>query len=181
LKLPKITDQMLGAWNMILDRLPRARLVIHARAAGEASVRSRLEGSLDPSRFTLIGQQSFARHLQTISSVDIGLDAYPFNGHTTTSHALWMGVPIITRSGSVPTSRVGASLMASVDLPELSTSSFEDYVGRAVELAQDLDGLVAIRASLRERMQRSALMDGARTTLGLQDAFRRAWRAWCAS
>jgi protein O-GlcNAc transferase len=143
--LAKITDDTIKAWAEIMRRLPEAHLVIHAKGAGEPSVARRLKEMLDRDRVQLIGQQPFERHLQIVRGVDIALDTFPFNGHTTTCHALWMGVPIVSRSGRVPTSRAGASLLRNVGLPDLTTDSYADYIERAIALAHDCDRLGAIR------------------------------------
>lgn len=79
---------------------------------------------------------------------------------TTTSDALYMGVPVIALLGREHRSRAAASLLNNVGLSKIIAKDADDYVARAAELARDLDRLGAIRAGLREKMQKSPVMDG---------------------
>jgi len=109
-----------------------------------------------------------------VQQVDIALDTYPFAGHTTTCHALWMGVPTVTRAGIVPISRVGLSLLRHVGLDDLATDSESSYIAAAVKLARDIGRIVHLRKTLREMMRQSALMDGKRLAREVEALFRTA-------
>jgi len=85
-------------------------------------------------------------------TIDIALDTYPYNGATTTCEALWMEVPVVTLVGKTSASRMGLSILATLGLPELIAYCAEDYVEIVVNLAQDGQGLQALRAGLRSRM-----------------------------
>jgi len=107
------------------------------------------------------------------------LDTFPFTGGTTTCHALWMGVPVVSLVGDTATSRGGASLLYAVGLGELVAQTPDQYVDIASGLAQDAARLTALRVGLRERMRASALMDARRFTHHLESAYRSMWRSWC--
>jgi predicted O-linked N-acetylglucosamine transferase (SPINDLY family) len=98
-------------------------------------------------------------HLGTYANVDIALDAYPYNGTTTTCEALWMGVPTITLCGDTPASRVSASLLTQVGLEPLIAHDAETFVLNAAELASDVDRLANLRSQLRPAMAGSTLGD----------------------
>jgi len=51
---------------------------------------------------------------------------------------------------------------------------FEDW-------AHDLPQLARIRATLRDRMKSSPIMDGAQFARGVEDAYRLMWRRWCST
>ena len=115
--------------------------------------------------------ESSEKHLTQYADIDIALDTYPYNGTTTTCEALWMGVPLITLAGDRHLSRVGASFLQVVGLPELVAGSPDEYVDRAVKLAFDPERLQFLRENLRLMMARSALMDAKGVTCELEDAY----------
>ena len=105
--------------------------------------------------------------------VDIGLDPFPFNGATTTCEALWMGVPVVTLSGSTHASRVGASILRNVNLDEFVTYSAESYLEKAVKLASNLNYLQDLRHELRNRMLNSKICDGYSFARDIECAYRK--------
>jgi protein O-GlcNAc transferase len=119
-------------------------------------------------------------YLDVIAGVDIALDPFPFNGHTTTCDALWQGVPVVTLSGRTYVSRYGASALATLDLHHLISHSLEQYMEVAIALANDAQRLANFRATLRARMAASPLLDFASFTRNLEAAYRQMWIAWCA-
>jgi predicted O-linked N-acetylglucosamine transferase (SPINDLY family) len=113
--------------------------------------------------------------------IDICLDTYPYNGHTTSLDSFWMGVPVVTLVGDTVAGRAGLSQAESLGLPELIARTPDQYVSLAAALARDLDRLEALRGTLRGRMERSPLMDAPRFVRNLEAAYRQAWRAWGSS
>ena len=99
---------------------------------------------------------------------------------TTTCHALWMGVPVVTRAAASAVSRAGLSLLHTVGLPEWVADSEARYVGIATKWARDLPRLAKLRATLRTRMQASPLMDTPRFARHIEATFRTLWQTWCA-
>ena len=53
---------------------------------------------------------------------DLFLDTHPYNAGTTASDALRMGLPVLTCIGSSFPSRMAASLLNAVNLPDLILS-----------------------------------------------------------
>jgi predicted O-linked N-acetylglucosamine transferase (SPINDLY family) len=127
------------------------------------------------------GKISRTEFLQRHGEIDLALDTFPYNGPTTSLDSLWMGVPVITRTGETEISRGTFSILSHLGLPELAAHSDDDYVRLAVELARDVDRLATLRASLRERFRRSLLTDIPRFTRQLEAAFLTMWRTWCTS
>jgi predicted O-linked N-acetylglucosamine transferase (SPINDLY family) len=177
----KVNTGVLRLWTRVLAAVPQSRLLL--RASG-AELRRRVlrelgEGGVDASRVELVDTQPRAAYLATYARIDICLDTFPYNGHTTSLDALWMGVPVITRVGRTVVGRAGYCHAQNLGLPELIAHDDDAFVRSAVDLSGDPGRLATLRAGLRERMQRSPLMDAPRFAKNLEAAFRLAWRAWC--
>lgn len=180
----KLNADVIETWASILARVPNSRLLVLAYRGdylqsqlGEAARRH----GVDPSRVELCSKRPRAEYLALMQSVDIALDAFPFNGHTTTCDLVWMGVPVVSLAGDSYASRFGGSVLANVGLESLITTCREDYVQRAVKLAEDLDHLAKLRGLLRSQMAASPLLDFAGFTRHVEAACRRMWRRWCVS
>jgi predicted O-linked N-acetylglucosamine transferase (SPINDLY family) len=102
---------------------------------------------------------------------DLFLDTFPYNAGTTASDALWAGLPVLTMMGESFASRMAASLLTAIDLPELITSSQEHYEGLAIELATNPAKLKAIKAKLESNRLTTPLFDTPRFTKHLEDAY----------
>ena len=116
-----------------------------------------------------------------LADVDIALDPFPFNGHTTTCDAIWMGVPVVMLAGGSYASRFGGSVLQTVGLEHWIAESRAEYVEIAAGLAADLDALARFAASCAERMAGSALLDLAGFTRNVEAAYRQMWIDWCAA
>ena len=102
--------------------------------------------------------ESTEGHLRAYDLVDIALDTFPYNGTTTTFEALWMGVPVVCFEGDRHASRVGASILKHTGLDEsLLASDAQDYVTKAINLAQDKRQLTEFSSTLRTTLQASHL------------------------
>ncbi len=178
----KVTPQVLETWAEILRRVPEARLVI--RADMTESLHARLRETfaglgIAPDRLELVNRLPRPKYLELIARLDVALDPFPFNGHTTTCDCLWQGVPVVTLSGQSYVSRFGGSGLATLGLTELITHSPDEYIQTAVALANDHERLADYRSTLRERMAASPLLDFKTFTANLEAAYRQMWRQWC--
>jgi predicted O-linked N-acetylglucosamine transferase (SPINDLY family) len=98
-------------------------------------------------------------HLARQRLADLFLDTLPYNAHTTASDALWVGLPVLTRAGETFASRVAASLLRAVGLPELIAATVSEYEELAVELARDPQRLQAFRQRLHQNHTTVPLFD----------------------
>jgi predicted O-linked N-acetylglucosamine transferase (SPINDLY family) len=184
-KLGKLNDALLERWAAILKAVPGSRLLMVATGLDEAACRDRYAGffqqrGVEAARLEFRGRQTLSGYLALHGEVDVMLDCHPFTGHTVSSHALWMGVPVVTLSGATHWSRMVASVLQNLGHPEWIAATPEAYVRTATELAADLPRLAEIRAGLRASMAASPLTDGASFARNVEHAFREMWRAWCA-
>jgi len=94
--------------------------------------------------------QRIDTYLALHHQVDLCLDTFPYNGGTTTHHALWMGVPTLTIAGTTPAGRQGAALLGLMGLDEFIATDAADFVAKGLYWAARLDTLAELRTGLRE-------------------------------
>ncbi|MEI8196098.1 MAG: hypothetical protein WCI73_09335, partial [Phycisphaerae bacterium] len=179
----KIHPELLRLWARVLRAVPNSHLLL---LSGEGKHRQRTRDLLAAEgvenvveRIEFVERQSQPEYLRTYHRIDIALDPLPYNGHTTSLDALWMGVPIVTQVGPTVVGRAGMSQLMNLGLPELVAQTPDQYVEIAATLAQDMGRVAALRSSLRQRMQRSPLMDAPAFARDVETAYRSMWRWWC--
>jgi predicted O-linked N-acetylglucosamine transferase (SPINDLY family) len=177
----KINDSLISLWSQILRQIENARLLL---LAPEGNHRSRTldrfrQEKIDPARIEFVANQPRHEYLQTYHRIDLGLDTFPYNGHTTTLDSLWMGVPVITLVGSTPVSRAGWSQLSNVALGELAAQTPGQFVKIAADLAKDLPRLQHLRSMLRQRMEQSPLMNAPAFAKNIEATYRRLWQTHC--
>ena len=170
----KMTTSMLAAWKAILDAVPDSRLLLKNKLLstedGKIFVGERLKDlGFDLSRVEMRGFSN--QYLHEYNDVDIALDTFPYTGGVTTCDALYMGVPVVTLFGDRFGTRFGRSVLNNVGLYELAVDSYEEYVKRAVALANDWELLFILKKNLRTMMQKSPLMNSELYVNDMQDAF----------
>jgi predicted O-linked N-acetylglucosamine transferase (SPINDLY family) len=179
----KVNEGVLTLWARTLQKVPNSRILM---LAAEGSHRRwatdilRREG-IAAERVQFIPRSPPEKYLAAYHQIDIGLDTFPYNGHTTSLDSFWMGVPVVTIIGSTPVSRAGWSQLSNLGLTGLAAKDADGFVEIATALADDLPRLRELRAGLRARMQSSPLMDGVRFARDIERGYRRAWQGWCAS
>jgi predicted O-linked N-acetylglucosamine transferase (SPINDLY family) len=179
----KMTIRTMQLWARILNQIAGSRMILLV-ANGDArkQVSSIFEElGVDPARLVFFDYQSREKYFATYQEIDISLDTFPYNGHTTSLDSFWMGAPVITQIGTAPAGRAGLSILSNLRLSELAARSDEEFVDIACRLASDRTRLRNLRADLRQRMERSPLMDYKRFAQGMETAYRQMWKNWCAS
>ena len=178
----KTTTEMAQAWAETLRRVPDSRLILltGAHGCGSEILRSVFADlGVELDRIEFMARTNRAAYMDAYRRVDVALDTFPYNGHTTTCDALWMGVPTITLAGTTHVSRAGLDVLTQVGLQDLVADSIREYVDFAVRLSSDASRLTELRATLRHRMRSSPLRDAAGLTRRIEAAYRRMWERWC--
>ena len=124
-----------------------------------------------PDRLVFAERLSLPEHLARHRQADLFLDTLPCNAHTTTSDALWAGLPVLTLMGGSFASRVAASLLNAIGLPELITNTQEQYVALAIELAINPKKLENIKLKLANNRLIAPLFDTPLFTKNLESAY----------
>ncbi len=114
-------------------------------------------------------------HLARQRLADLFLDTFPYCAHTTASDVLWAGCPLLTLAGETFVSRVAGSVLRTIGLPELVTTSFEEYKATALSLARNPVQLMAVRERLAANRDTSTLFDSVGFTRNLEKAFGMMW------
>ena len=170
----KLTPEVFGAWMRILARHPNSVLWLsHANAVAVGNLRKEASRrGIDARRLVFAERfDSLPEHLARLRSADLFLDTFPYNAHATALDALWAGVPVLTYAGESFASRVAASLISAVGLPELITRSLSEYEDLAVGLATDPERLRQIRAALAQYRSTTSLFDTAQYVKNLEAAY----------
>ncbi len=165
----KLTPGTLDAWAAILRKVPQARLHVANPTLDEASNRADLLARLAArgvaeARVTTAGRAEHFDFLRGYDRVDIALDTFPYNGGTTTTEALWQGVPVLTCIGDRWAGRTSRSLLLAAGLGEWVAPGIPGFVADGVGLLRDPATpamLAALRTSMRARLAASPACNSA--------------------
>jgi predicted O-linked N-acetylglucosamine transferase (SPINDLY family) len=169
----KISPVTFDSWMRILKRARGSVLFLLAEsetARDNLREAARTRG-VEPDRLVFAGKVPVAEYLARYAVADLFLDTLPYNAGTTASDALWTGLPVLTRIGQSFAARVAASLLNAVGLPELITTTADQYESVAVELARCPDRLARIREKLRAHQLTTPLFDAALCTRNIELAY----------
>ena len=158
----KILPSTFDLWMKILKEvdgsilwLLKDNLMAETNLCREAELRG-----IDRNRLVFAERVPLQRHISRHRLADLFLDTWPCNAHTTASDALWAGLPLITLAGETFASRVAASLLDSLGLPDLVATNQGEYLSLAVDLAKNPARLEKIRRKLAINVERNSLFDG---------------------
>jgi predicted O-linked N-acetylglucosamine transferase (SPINDLY family) len=178
----KISRAVVALWSQLLRAMPSSRMVLGAMPK-EGQRNAVLEWfdqeGIDHKRLSIYEVCGMKDYQALHHQVDICLDTFPYNGGTTTLHALWMGVPTLTLVGGTPAGRTGASILGHVGLHAYMATDADEFVQKGLQLAGDLAALSDLRAQLRGRFAESAMGQPAVVAAGLEQALRTMWQRWC--
>ncbi len=177
----KINDSMLKTWASILKQVKRSKLLVQNLALQDAQLREEFEkrckqAGIARKRLIIQDFVSSNDYLNVYHQIDICLDTFPYNGGRMTCDALWMGVPTVTLTGEKNVSRMGFSILSTVDLANLVADTPETYVDVCATLANDLAQLQTLRQGLRDKMLNSPLTDGINFTKQLETHYHQIWQ-----
>ena len=180
----KINDEVLAVWARLLLRLPDAHLRLkYKNWFASRQLQDRIARALGPEVMLRVEFDAVDRptddHMMLYGDIDIALDPFPFTGSTTTFEALWMGVPVVTLMGDHFMARWTGGMLHALGLDDLIAPTPEEYVAIAAALADDRGRLAALRAGLRDMVERSSLCDGPGHARHFYRLLRALWGRWC--
>jgi len=174
----KIAPPTFAAWMRILRQVDGSVLwLLQDSEAAAGNLRREAERhGVSAERLAFARRVPLPEHLARHRAADLFLDSLPYNAHTTASDALWAGLPVLTLAGESFAARVGASLLGAIGLPELITTSPEQFETLAVELAASPGRLAQIRSKLWRNRLTTPLFDSAGFTRRLEEAYAQMYR-----
>lgn len=180
----KVTDELLQVWARLLQQCPQSRLILKHKLFDSAEGRQwtvrRLKNlALPVERIELRGFS--ADYLQQYNDVDIALDTYPYTGGLTTMEALLMGVPVVSRYGSRHGTRFGLSFLSNIGLEMLAAANWQEYVQKALLLAQNPELLQDLRSQITQLVKSSPLMNGRDYCQAVEKLYIRLYEKRCLS
>jgi len=157
----KYTPEMFTTWMNILRRVAGSVLWLLAdNAWAEANLRQEaITRGIDPARLIFASRVAPENYLARYRVADLFLDSFPFNAGTTANDALWMGLPVLTRSGRTFASRMAGALLTACRLSELVTYTLQDYEEKAVSLGSDRTDCLRLREHLASEREHGVLFD----------------------
>jgi predicted O-linked N-acetylglucosamine transferase (SPINDLY family) len=176
----KLNELTLDLWSRILRSAPTSRLLLRANTLADPSNRDHLlarfaSRGVERERVDLEGGAAHFEFLKSYARIDVALDTFPYNGGTTTTEALWQGVPVLTYAGDRWVARTSASLLKAAGLDAWIAEDADDLPAKAAALAHDPATparLAALRAGMRTQLAASAACD----TMGLCRALEQLYR-----
>lgn len=169
----KITPNIFDNWMNILKRVPES--VLWLLKSNESSAlnlkKEALKKNVDPERIIFASPMPNDEHLNRLRLADLFLDTFPYNSHTTASDIVRMGIPIVTLMGNSFASRVCASILKTLGIPELITHDNNDYENLAVELALDKKKIIKFKNLISVAAKKSKLFDSNNFTKNLENLY----------
>ena len=172
--MQKITALTFQRWMIVLRHVPDSVLWLLA-GTEDANARLRTKAAelgVAPERLIFAGKKPNPAHLARYKLADLFLDTFPYGAHTTAADSLWMGVPILTLMGRSFAARVCASLVRAAGLPEMVTSTPNEYVLRAIGLGNDRIRHAALRQRLIDGRDTCTLFDTPKLIQALEARYR---------
>ena len=179
----KLGDQVLAVWSQVLRAVPGSRLLmgnVSAPALAQQFTERFGRQGITADRLSFKPHMPMLDYLALHHEVDLILDSWPYTGGTTTNHALWMGVPVVTLQGPSRSHCQSAAVLGRMGMQDWVTLSEADFVALAVQWANAPLALSSVRAGLRERWQTAPLRQPATVARGLEQVLRVMWQRWCA-
>ena len=177
--LIKVNDVVLETWGAILRQVPKSKLLLKCASLDDGDIRELfrqklLSLGLPEERFQLRGFS--ADYLPEYYDMDIALDTFPYPGGGTTCDALYMGVPVVTLGDGSHGGNFGISLLKNIGLDFACSYSVEEYIQKALLLAQDRELLNALHLGLRNMMENSSIMNEKQYMQELEQGYKRIWQ-----
>ncbi|MEX2187185.1 MAG: tetratricopeptide repeat protein [Pirellulales bacterium] len=179
----KITDEVLAAWAEILRRCPTARLMLKNADLGVMSHQQFFRDKLSAlgvatDRIVFAGPQRHFDFLDAYREVDVALDTFPYNGGTTTTEAIWQGVPVVAFDGDRWASRTSATILREAGLSDWVAEDIDGYMRLAAswgDAAQVASRLGELRANMREKLRGASVCDTAVFARSIEGLYEQMW------
>lgn len=178
----KLNLEVIRVWSTILKRVHQSHLHIKFSGSGSTETQKNIHHAfkkygIEEDRIIILETTvTISEHIQAYHDIDIALDTFPYTGTTTTCEALSQGVPVVTLVGAKHANRVSYSILKNIGFVESIVYSTEEYVEKAVGLAQNPHRLSILRKCLPTLLQHSPLRNSDEFINDLESLYREAWK-----
>lgn len=179
----KINENVVALWARVLKAVPDARMLLGVIPVEDSRMRIRNwfeRNGVPAGRLEFRGRLPEPEYMALHNSIDILLDSFPFSGATTTTNALWMGVPVVTLAGAAMPQRQSAARLAAVGLEAWIAQTPEAFVDIAVRNAASVAELSRLRNTLPGMLAAAPALQSRAIAESFAAGLRMAWRRWCA-
>ena len=174
----KITNLEFDIWMRLLNKVKGS--ILWLRRSNQLSdkniIKAAQKRNIDASRIVFADRLPMDEHLSRHKLADLFIDTFAFNAHTTTTEALWAGLPVVTKKGQGFAARVAASLLNAIGLPELVTENEADYEALILELATNPNKLRAVKGKIAANRLLKPLFDTELYTKHLESGYLSAYQ-----
>ena len=169
----KFTPTTFDSWARILGKVDKSVLIVYANndLSKTNLTKEIVQRGVAADRLIFGDSLDRPKYLARYRVADLFLDTQPYNAGTTASDALKMGLPMLTLKGQSYQSRMGASILNAVNLPELIANTPEEYEATAIEIATNPDKLKAIKKKLARNLSEAPLYNTVLFTKNLETAY----------
>jgi protein O-GlcNAc transferase len=179
----KVNEPTIALWSRVINEVPNSRLLLRSSMKNPAVAERMTKGfnahGIDGDRLVVdTTTVQYEEHMKTYGLLDIALDPFPYNGGTTTTEALYMGVPVLTLHGDRFVAHLAETNLQSAGLVDWIAKDEDEFVAKAKAFASDLVALDAIRQAMRPRVLASRLFNAPAFARELETAFQAMYRKW---
>jgi protein O-GlcNAc transferase len=176
----KLTPTFFDVWMRLLNAVPGSVLWLVASnpLVIDNLRREAISRGVAAERLVFAAPTARPEYLARLGLADLFLDTLPYNAGATASDALWAGLPVLTCAGTTYVGRMAGALLTAIGLPELITTSLNDYEALALRLATEPGRRAALRQKLVRNRSTMPLFDIAGFTRDLEAAYRQMWETW---
>ncbi|MEJ0072414.1 MAG: hypothetical protein WDO24_31160 [Pseudomonadota bacterium] len=176
----KITQPVFDVWMRVLGAIPDAGALAGRRRDRGATQSQGRGGSARhrADRLVWARKVSMAEFIGQLPAADLFVDTFPYGGHSTTSGALFAGLPIVTLAGRSFASRVAGSVLRTAGLDALVAHSLAEYEALIRALGRDRAALASLRADVARARAAAPLFDLDGLRARLEQGYRTVWQRW---
>jgi len=169
----KITPTIFKSWMNILKKCEKSVLwLLQDNEKGRQNLYREAEiNGVNKNRIIFAERMPTKEHLKRLQFIDLFLDTFPYNAHTTASEAIRVGVPILTLKGQSFASRVASSILTNVGLESLITANNKDYENKAIFLANNIQEMTNLKEHLKNKVNTNKLFDSKTFTKDLEKIY----------
>jgi len=160
----KYNNDLIKTWSSILNSINNSKILLIYNGIDSPEIKQSIiydfsKFGVSENQIILKGFMERKDLLEMYNDVDIALDPFPYNGGSTSFEASWMGCPLLTKKGKTFLSRCGESININLNMREMIAENEQDYINKAVQIADNKEILLNLRKKLLLSSRQSNLFN----------------------